>query len=111
MTRMLLVVLTLAVTVALSAVPALADHRTLDEAAATDLDIDLRLGGDGFRLGGRLFGLENFYGAWLNGRLRADGFSLDGRLQRDGRAFNFKLDAELTDPLSRFPWRWWLGQP
>jgi hypothetical protein len=66
----------------------------------------VKLGVDGFRLGGRLFGRDGFYGAWLNGQVHPDGFTLDGRVQRDGRAFNFTLNAQLTDALSRFAGRW-----
>ncbi len=55
------------------------------EGSTTDgtLDIDLKLGLNGFRLGGRLFGREGYAGgAWLNGETRAEGFSLDGRVER-----------------------------
>ena len=99
--------------------PAAAEHMTLVERAETgtnpdgkshDLEISLRLGLDGFRLGGRLFGNQGVAGLWLNGQRRADGFSLDGRLQSDtGRAFNFKLDAEAADAATRAAWRWFLG--
>lgn len=106
MTRMLPVGLALAALLVLSAVPAAADHRTTADAtptegvaAAADLDLDVKLGVDGF------------YGAWLNGQVHPDGFTLDGRVQRDSRAFNFKLNTELMDPLSRFAWRWWLNRP
>jgi hypothetical protein len=101
-----------------AAAPAWADHnalvapeaqgegRTTTESA---LDIDLKLGLNGFRLGGRVFGREGYTGgAWLNGQTRPEGFSLDGRLERDGRAHNFKLNVDIDEWLRRAT-RWWRG--
>src|SRR5207245_2448907 len=69
-----------------TAAPAWADHNRLvapaEEGTKTDgsLDIDLKLGVNGFRFGSRLFGREGYAGgAWLNGETRPEGFSLDGR--------------------------------
>jgi hypothetical protein len=70
------------------------------------LDIDLKLGLDGFRLGSRVFGRDGYAGgAWLNGETRPDGFSLDGRIERNGKAHNFKFNAEF-DAWLRRAWRW-----
>jgi hypothetical protein len=79
------------------------------EGGTTDgsLDIDLKLGLNGFRFGGRLFGREGYAGgAWLNGQTRAEGFSLDGRVERDGKAHNFKMNVEIDEWLRRAA-RWW----
>jgi hypothetical protein len=66
--------------------------------ADTSLDINLKLGINGFRLGGRLFGRDGYTGgAWLNGETRKDGFSLDGRIERDGKAHNFKFNADIDE--------------
>jgi hypothetical protein len=99
----------------LAAAPAAADHKTLmpsdDVKARTDgsLDLDLKLGLNGFRFGGRLFGREGYSGgAWLNGETRSDGFSLDGRVERDGRAHNFKMNVDVDEWLRRAI-RWWQG--
>jgi hypothetical protein len=94
--------------------PAHAEHNSLatpDDAtvgaplgATTDssLDITLKLGANGFRLGSRLFGRDGYAGgAWLNGETRPDGFSLDGRFERDGRAHNFKMNVDLDEWLRR----------
>ena len=109
-----------------TAAPAWADHNRLvapadaernanaesakpEGGSTTDstLDIDLKLGLKGFRLGGRLFGREGYAGgAWLNGETRAEGFSLDGRVERDGKAHNFKMNVELDEWLRRAA-RWW----
>ena len=71
------------------------------------LDINLKLGLDGFRLGSRLFGRDGFLGgAWLNGETRRDGFSLDGRVEHDGKAHNFKFNADIDEWLRRAI-RWW----
>jgi hypothetical protein len=105
---------------ALVAAPAWADHKLLvgDEPKAespkpdgmkteSSLDIDLKLGINGFRLGSRLFGREGYAGgAWLNGETRPEGFSLDGRLERDGKAHNFKMNVDLDEWLRRAA-RWW----
>ena len=109
----------------MTAAPAWADHNRLvappdaernadvesakPEGSTTDgtLDIELKLGLNGFRLGGRLFGREGYAGgAWLNGETRAEGFSLDGRVERDGKAHNFKMNVELDEWLRRAA-RWW----
>jgi hypothetical protein len=66
----------------------------------TSLDLNLKLGRDGFRLGSRLFGRDGYLGgAFLNGLLRPDGFRLDGRVEHDGKSDDFKLDADLDE--------WW----
>jgi len=105
--------------------PVAAEHMTLiepsgalrpaDEAARPEsrtLDMDLKVGGRGFRLGGRLFGPDGVAGAWLNGEVGANGFTLDGRVQKDnGRAYNFKLEAEALDGLTRAMWQWFLPSP
>jgi hypothetical protein len=115
-----------------TAAPAWADHNSLTVPADTErdakpdvakpdaakpqgmttessLDIDLKLGIKGFRLGGRLFGREGYTGgAWLNGETRTDGFSLDGRLEREGKAHNFKMNIDLDEWLKRAV-RWWSG--
>jgi len=106
--------------VLLAAGQAGADHKRLmpDESQAespkpegmqtdSSLDIDLKLGLNGFRLGGRLFGREGYAGgAWLNGQTRPEGFSLDGRVERDGKAHNFKMNVDLDEWLRRAA-RWW----
>jgi hypothetical protein len=71
------------------------------------LDLDLKLGVNTFRLGGRLFGRDGYAGgAWLNGEMRRDGFRLDGRIERDGKTHEFKLDADIDAWVRRTvrPW-------
>ena len=116
MTRVVPVIVVVAVLV-LPAWPACAEHMTLVDppaeagvkAETPSLDVDIKLGAQGFRIGGRLFGSSGVLGAWLNGQLKPDGFSLDGRVQSDtGRAYNFKLDADVADWVSRAGWLWLL---
>ncbi len=104
--------------VGLTAAPSAADHKALvsSEQSGTpapersSLDVDLKLGLNGFRLGARLFGKEGYSGgAWLNGETRREGFSVDGRLERDGgKSWNFKLNADIDEALRR-AMRWWSG--
>jgi hypothetical protein len=99
----------------LAAAPAGADHKLLmpsDEAKVEEqssIDLSLKLGLNGFRLGSRLFGRDGYSGgAWLNGETRPDGFSLDGRVEHDGRARNFKMNVDIDEWLRRAT-RWWRG--
>jgi len=88
-------------------------ERPKSEATSTEssLDIDLKLGLNGFRLGGRLFGRDGYAGgAWLNGEARPDGFSVDGRVERDGKAHNFKMNIDLDEWLRRAAGWWMWGQ-
>jgi hypothetical protein len=104
----------------LTTAPAVADHKKLvsleaDQSTSaaperSSLDVDLKLGLNGFRLGGRLFGKEGYKGgAWLNGETRPEGFSVDGRVEREGgKSWNFKLNADIDEALRR-AMRWWSG--
>jgi hypothetical protein len=105
--------------VVLAAAPVAADHNSLvasepDTAPSTpergSLDLDLKLGINGFRLGARVFGNQGYAGgAWLNGETRKDGFTLDGRLEREGgKVWNFKFNADIDEAL-RNAMRLWGG--
>ena len=104
--------------IVVTAAPGVAEHNALvssEESASTapersSLDVDLKLGVNGFRLGGRVFGKEGYKGgAWLNGETRPEGFSVDGRVEREGgKSWNFKLNADIDEALRR-AMRWWGG--
>ncbi len=79
--------------------PAMAEHNSGPRAEST-LDLDVKIDRDGFHLGGRVLG-EHVLGAWLNGRLTEQGFSIDGRVQGQERAWNFKMNADVLDALRR----------
>jgi hypothetical protein len=60
------------------------------------LGIDLKIGGNGFRLGGRLSGSKGVSEAWVNGNVRGDGVTLDGRVTgQDGAPRDFTLNLDL----------------
>ena len=100
----------------LTAPPAAADHNNLvaaePESPSTSdrssLDVDLKLGLNGFRLGARVFGQKGYTGgAWINGETRPEGFSVDGRVEREGgKSWNFKLNADIDAALRRAA-GWW----
>ena len=86
--------------------PAAADHTKARPAPGPEtessLDLQLSLGPKSFRFGSRLLRRDgDTGGAWLNGELRGNGFRLDGRLERDGKAHDFRLDADLGEWLRR----------
>jgi len=82
--------------------PARAEHNTpAPSRDSVDLNVDIKIDRDGFRLGGTVFGLEGVYGAWFNGAVREDGFTVDGRIQHPDRAYNFKLNGDVADWLRR----------
>jgi hypothetical protein len=93
------------------AVPAAADHLAgappatgpaLDEPADNSLDVNLKLGPNGFRFASRIFGRGGYAGgAWLNGEARRDGFSVDGRLEHGGKTHQFKFNADLDEWVRR----------
>jgi hypothetical protein len=92
------------------AAPARADHnrhvgpdgalrspQTEREAA---LDFNLRIDAHGFRLGGRVLGLDRPYGAWLGGEVRDRSLTLDGRLE--GRpGWRLHLDGDTLEGAAR----------
>jgi hypothetical protein len=106
--------------IALTAVPTTADHNMpaalpSGEATAPDrssVDVDLKLGLNGFRIGARVFGQQGYTGgAWLNGETRPEGFTVDGRVEREGgKSWNFKLNADIDEALRRAA-LWWGGLP
>ena len=87
----------------LTASPSFADHARLASGVAPeghDLEIELKIGQDFFRLGGHLLGPDGVASGLLNGRLRPGGFSVDGRLKPEtGRPYNFKIDLDGLDKL------------
>jgi hypothetical protein len=86
----------------LATAPARAEHNgPAPSRDSIDLNVDLEIGGDSFRLGGALFGRKGVYGAWINGALRPDGFTVDGRVQHPDHAYNFRLDADIAGWLRR----------
>lgn len=75
-----------------------------DPRGPADATLELRIGDDRFRLGGRVVTPDGLWGFWLDGARREQGLALQGRVQRDGRGLNFSLD---TGPGARGTLRWW----
>jgi hypothetical protein len=72
------------------------------------LAIDLRIGGDGFRVGGRMSDSKGVSSAWLGARLRDDGVTLDGRLEgQDGPTRDFALNLDLLPGWARTAAKLW----
>ena len=72
------------------------------------LGIDLKIDGNGFRLGGRLAGSKGVSEAWLGGQVRADGVTLDGRVTgQDGQPRDFKLNVDLLPGWTSTALRLW----
>jgi hypothetical protein len=105
--------------IGLTAVPGVADHNALVSSSQGDVsaperssvDVDLKLGLNGFRLGARVFGKGGYNGgAWINGETRPEGFSVDGRVEREGgKSWNFKLNADIDEALRRVMRSWGSG--
>lgn len=99
-----------ALALGVAAAPAAADHNrhvTPDgalraPAPARDpaIDLDVRIDRRGFRLGGRLHGLDRSYGAWLGGEIDDRGLTLDGQVE-GGRGWRLRVDAERLEGAAR----------
>ena len=63
---------------------------------SVDMNVNVEIGGDGFRLGGSITGLEGVYGAWINGTLHRDGLTVDGRVEQPERTHGFTLNADIS---------------
>jgi len=76
------------------------------------LDIDVKIDGNGIRLGGRLSGSKGVSGAWLGAQLRNDGVMLDGRLESsEGTPRDVKLNLDLLPGWAWTAARIWLMLP
>jgi hypothetical protein len=76
------------------------------------LGIDVKIDGNGFRLGGRLSGTKGVSEAWLSGQVRGDGATLDARLKgHDGPARDLTLNLDLLPGWARTAARIWLLLP
>jgi hypothetical protein len=79
----------------------------IDGPVDSSLDVNLKLGLNGFRFASRIFGRGGYAGgAWLNGEARRDGFSVDGRVEHGGKAHNFKFNADFDEWVSRAVRAW-----
>jgi hypothetical protein len=92
------------------AAPGVADHnrhvgadgvlRAPQAAADPAVDLDVRIDRRGFRVGGRVRGLERPYGGSLGGEIDDRGLTLDGRLE-GGQPWRLRVDAETLEGAAR----------
>jgi hypothetical protein len=76
------------------------------------IGIDLKIGGNGFRLGGRLSGSKGVSEAWVNGHVRGNGVTLDARVKgQDGAPRDFTLNLDLLPGWIGTAARLWLMLP
>ena len=76
------------------------------------IGIDLKIGGNGFRLGGRLSGSKGVSEAWVDGHVRGNGVTLDARLKgQDGAPRDFTLNLDLLPGWIGTAARLWLMLP
>ena len=89
--------------------PSVPPASSIESRRAKSLDIDLTVGGSGFRLGGRLSGDKGVSGAWVGAQVREDGMTLDGQLQsNDGQSHDFRVNLGLLPGWARTAARIWL---
>jgi len=108
-TRIITGLAALAVVMAYAA-PALADHnrhvgpdgvlRSPEPDRGAAVDLNVRIDGRGFHLGGRVLGLDRPYGGWLEGEVGDRGLTLDGHVE-GGRRWRLRLDADTLDSAAR----------
>jgi hypothetical protein len=89
--------------------PSVRPAPSVESRKAKSLDIDVTVGGNGFRLGGRLSGDQGVSGAWVGAQVREDGMTLDGQLQsNDGQSRDFRVNLGLLPGWARTAARMWL---
>jgi hypothetical protein len=106
--RIVMALVALAVVTA-CAVPGFADHNRYvgpggvlraPAAAEPAVDLDLRIDRRGFRVGGRVLGLERPYEGSLGGEVDDRGLTLDGRVE-GGQPWRLRVDAETLEGAAR----------
>ena len=79
---------------------------------AKSLDIDVKVDGNGIRVGGRLLGDKGVSQAWLGAQVRGDSYGLDGGFQANGGPpRDLKLNLDLLPGWARTAARIWLMLP
>ena len=79
---------------------------------AKSLNIDVKVDGNGIRVGGRLLGDKGVSQAWLGAKVRGDSYGLEGGFQgNEGPARDLKLNLDLLPGWARTAARIWLKLP
>ena len=82
------------------------------ERRAQSLAIDVKVDGNGIRVGGRLLGDKGVSQAWLGAQVRGNSYGLDGGFQgNEGPPRDLKLNLDLLPGWARTAARIWLMLP
>jgi hypothetical protein len=85
---------------------------SVESLRAKSLDIDVKVDGNGIRVGGRLLGDKGVSQAWLGAQVRGDSYGLDGGFQsNEGPPRDLKLNLDLLPGWARTAARIWLMLP
>ena len=85
---------------------------SVESLRAKSLAIDVKVDGNGIRVGGRLLGDKGVSQAWLGAQVRGDSYGLDGGFQgTEGPARDLKLNLDLLPGWARTAARIWLMLP
>jgi hypothetical protein len=85
---------------------------SVESRKAKSLAIDVKVDGNGIRLGGRLLGDKGVSQAWLGAQVRGNSYGLDGGFQgNEGPARDLKLNLDLLPGWARTAARIWLMLP
>jgi hypothetical protein len=85
---------------------------SVESLRAKSLNIDVKVDGNGIRVGGRLLGDKGVSQAWLGAQVRGNSYGLDGGFQgNEGPARDLKLNLDLLPGWARTAARIWLMLP
>ena len=86
--------------------------QSVESLRAKSLGIDVKVDGNGIRVGGRLLGEKGVSQAWLGAQVRGNSYGLDGGFQgNEGPARDLKLNLDLLPGWARTAARIWLMLP
>ena len=85
---------------------------SVESLRAKSLDIDVKVDGNGIRVGGRLLGDKGVSQAWLGAQVRGNSYGVDGGFQgNEGPPRDLKLNLDLLPGWARTAARVWLMLP
>ena len=86
--------------------------RSVESLRAKSLGIDVKVDGNGIRVGGRLLGDKGVSQAWLGAQVAGSSYGVDGGFQgTEGPARDLKLNLDLLPGWARTAARIWLMLP
>jgi hypothetical protein len=85
---------------------------SVESRKAKSLAIDVKVDGNGIRVGGRLLGDKGVSQAWLGAQVRGDSYGLEGGFQgNEGPPLDLELNLDLLPGWARTAARIWLMLP